>query len=320
MIVVLTHNYPSEDNPVAGLFVKDHAEILRRDRGEAVEVFNYPFGEYPMTKFIKNPLKWPKFAGYFLTTSRHIKRDVETCIARNQGRPVDIIAHWWIPNGVFAARHFDTLHVICHGTDLYLLQKYPFIARWFANRARKVRSWQCVSNDLKRILLEFYPFIDEDKVTVKPMPIGPMFEDKKLPRQKNLIVSVGALIQRKGFDRLIREVARIPDLELEIYGEGPERAGLQRLINELNVTERVRMPGQITREKLAEVYNKAILFVLLSYDEGFGLVLKEAQACGCPTMAYVGDGMVDTGLDFPLDRHENVAERLREVIAKLTES
>jgi len=80
------------------------------------------------------------------------------------------------------------------------------------------------------------------------------------------------------------------------------------------VADRVSLPGQVTREELADVYNRAALFVLLADDEGFGLVLKESQACGCRTMAYVGDGMADTGLDFPLRRDESVAERIKAVV------
>jgi len=320
MIAIITHNYPSKENLVAGLFVADHEEKIRRERGVPVRVFNYPFGEFPMTKAMKNPLKWPKFLKYHLGTPAKIKRDIEEWVAQEGGQLEEIIAHWWIPNGLFAVKHFDNVHVICHGTDLYLLQKFPWAAGLFTKGARRVRSWQCVSNDLKRTLLKHYPFIDEKTISVEPMPWGRMFVDKKLPRDKNLIVSVGALIERKNFDRLISEVARVPDAKLGLYGQGPEKDKLERLITDLGVSDRISLAGQVTREELAEVYNRASLFVLLSRDEGFGLVLKESQACGCKTMAYVGDGMADTGLDYPIQRDEPVAERIREVLADTSSS
>jgi glycosyltransferase involved in cell wall biosynthesis len=317
MIAVVTHNYPDADNPVAGLFVKDHAAILRRETGRRVEVLYYPFGEYPMTRSIRKPWKWPKFYAYFQGTSRQLKADIERLTGENGGIRPDIIAHWWFPNGTFAAEHFDNIDVICHGTDLYQLRKFPFVARHFAERARKVRSWQCVSTDLKRILLELYPFLDEDLITVAPMPIGPMFLDWGEKRDDKLIVSVGSLIPRKQFDLAIKEVAKIPGMKLEIYGEGPEKENLKQLIRDLGVTDRVVIKGQVTREELAAVFNRATLMIMLSYGEGFGLVLKEAQACGCKTLVFKGDGMEDTRPDFAIGRDENVSERIKQAMMRL---
>jgi glycosyltransferase involved in cell wall biosynthesis len=318
MIAVVTHNFPTSENPVAGLFIKDHNEILTRDTGRPVEVLYYPFGEYPMTKSIRKPWKWPKFIGYFFTTSHRLKRDIDRLTAQNGGVRPDILAHWWFPNGTFATRHFDNVDVICHGTDLYQLQKFPFVARYYAERAKRVRSWQCVSSDLKRILLELYPFLDETRIKVTPMPIGAIFVDRGEPRDQKLVVTVGSLIPRKQFDLAIREVAKVPGLKLEIYGEGPEKEKLKDLIRELGVSDRISLQGQVTRQQLVDRFNKAVLLIMLSYGEGFGLVLKEAQACGCKTLAFKGDGMEDTGLDFAIGRDENVAERIKQAVMTIT--
>ena len=314
MITIITHNYPTDDNPVAGLFVRDHAEILRKETGQKVEVLYYPFGEYPMTKSIKKPWKWPKFVGYFFGTSKRLKADIDRMTEKNNGVQPDIIANWWFPNGTFAAEHFENVDVICHGTDLYQLQKFPFVARYYAKRAKKVRSWRCVSTDLKRILLELYPFLDKTKIRVEPMPIGPMFVNRSEERDPNLIVTVGSLIPRKQFDLAIKEVAKIPGMKLEIYGEGPEKMKLKDLIRSLGVTDRIALKGQVTREQLADRYNRATLLIMLSYGEGFGLVLKEAQACGCKTLVFKGDGMEDTEPDFAIDRDENVSERIKQAV------
>ncbi len=317
MIVILTHNYPNEDNPLAGLFVQDHEEHLRRTTGEEVIVFNYPFGEYPMTKSVKNPLKWPKFIKYFFTISSSIRRDIQNCIKKNGGKPVEVIAHWWIPQGVYATKHFDDINVICHGTDMFWLQKSPWIANLYKERAKKVKHWQCVSGHLKSVLLELYPFIDESKISVEPMPIGSMFENRHEERKPNLVISIGSLISRKGFDRLIGEVAKIDAMELEIYGQGPEKERLEALIRDLGVGDRIRLMGPASRDELVGVYNRATLFALLSVDEGFGLVLKEAQACGCKTMAFAGDGMVETGLDYVLKPGEPVSDRIKKAVKEI---
>jgi glycosyltransferase involved in cell wall biosynthesis len=319
MFAIITHNYPTEDNPVAGLFIKDHNEILSRNTGRETHVLYYPFGEYPMTRSIRKPWKWPKFVRYFWRTSRELKRDIARLTAGNNNRRPDIIAHWWFPNGTFATKYFDDIDVICHGTDLYQLQKFPLIARYYAKRARRVRSWQCVSSDLKRILLELYPFLDESRISVAPMPVGPMFVNRGEVRDPKLLITVGSLIPRKQFDLAIQAVAKIPGLKLEIYGEGPEREKLKALIRQLGVSDRISLRGQVTREQLAEHFNKAILLLMLSYGEGFGLVLKEAQACGCKTLAFKGDGMEDTEPDFAIGREGDVAERIKQAVMSITD-
>lgn len=311
MYVAITHNYPTDYNPVAGLFVKDHARQIEERTGEEVRVLYLPSGIFPMTKAVTNPLKWPKLMSYFLNTGKQIRREIEK-LDWEQGEPVKIIAHWWFPNGTFAAKSFaERTHVICHGTDLYQLRKYPAIAKYFAERAKRVQSWQCVSEDLKRILLDLYPFLDESRIEVEPMPISSYFRNLGLRRDPNQLISVGSLIPRKGHDALIREVAKVPDARLDIFGQGPEEPKLLALIQELGVSGRVVLRGQVPREELLESYNRSVLFTLLSYDEGFGLVLKEAQACGCKTLAYTGDGMADTGLDFPVERTADVAGAIK---------
>lgn len=317
MIAIITHNFPTDDNWYAGLFVQDHAGKLRRETGEEVEVLHYPFGEYPMTNSIKKPWKWLKFVRYFSQTSKQLKADIKRMTDENNGVRPDIIANWWFPNGTFAAEHFDNVEVICHGTDLFQLQKYPFVARYYAKRARRVQSWRCVSSALRRILLELYPFLDESRIRVEPMAIGPMFVNRSEERDPNLIITVGSLIPRKQFDLAIKEVAKIPGMKLEIYGEGPEKVRLKDLIRSLGVSDRIALKGRVYRETLADRYNIATLLIMLSYGEGFGLVMKEAQACGCKTLVFKGDGMEDTEPDFAIGRDENVAQRIKQAVASI---
>jgi glycosyltransferase involved in cell wall biosynthesis len=262
-----------------------------------------------MTRSIRKPWKWPKFSWYFLLLPYRVRRAIK-------GADL-IVAHWWIPCGVAAAKVVSTgteLDVICHGTDLYWLRKHPSVARRFASATKSVTKWQCVSVDLKNILLKLYPEISEETVHVEPMPIGPEFYNMKITRDPRQIVSCGALIPRKNFDRLIEAVNQLQHVHLTIFGEGPERERLERLIIKYDLADRVKLTGNVSREELNKAFNTASLFVLVSDDEGYGMVLKEAQTAGCPTMAYATDGMIDTDLDFPIDKSDSITEKIREVL------
>ena len=111
------------------------------------------------------------------------------------------------------------------------------------------------------------------------------------PRSKTkntpiLIVSAGRLHKQKDFPTLIRAAARLREwmnFQLIIFGEGPERAELERLAESLDLRDIVSFPG--FRKDILSAIRKADLFVLSSAWEGFGNVLAEALACGTPVVS-----------------------------------
>lgn len=99
------------------------------------------------------------------------------------------------------------------------------------------------------------------------------------------IIAVGRLVHQKGFDLLLEAVAHVSaDIRwtLEILGEGPLRAALERQIDHLGLRDRVTMPGNCA--DLASAYERADAFVLPSRYEGFPNALLEAMAHGLPVI------------------------------------
>jgi len=97
-----------------------------------------------------------------------------------------------------------------------------------------------------------------------------------------LVLSVGRLASEKRYDVLVRAVARAADprLLLVLAGEGPERAGLERLAREEGA--RLVLAGDWPWEKIVEAYVAADAFALLSERETWAVVVNEAAACGLP--------------------------------------
>lgn len=103
-----------------------------------------------------------------------------------------------------------------------------------------------------------------------------------------LVLAAGRLSQEKGLDLLIRAFAPLarsrPTWMLAIFGEGPERSALNRLCQELDISDRVLMPG--FSRTLHLVMRRAQLFVLSSRHEGMPNALAEAMACGTPCISF----------------------------------
>lgn len=100
------------------------------------------------------------------------------------------------------------------------------------------------------------------------------------------VLSVGTLKPQKDHATLVRAMALLPrdlDVKLTILGEGPLRKELERLVRELDLCDRIRLPGFVLDPY--PWYRTADLFVLSSRWEGFGNVIVEALECGVPVVS-----------------------------------
>lgn len=97
-----------------------------------------------------------------------------------------------------------------------------------------------------------------------------------------LILAVGYLTARKGFDLLIRAFQQAnPAAQLAIVGDGPERAALQQLASG---NGRIHFPGHLDGSAKSDWYAAADLFVLPTRHDPWGLVVNEAMAFGLPVI------------------------------------
>ncbi len=138
-------------------------------------------------------------------------------------------------------------------------------------------------------------------ITVNPPGIDSRFTPDGPPSPTPLIISVGRLTPTKRFDEMIRIANEVRetchDLELVIVGDGYERDDLEKLIDDLDAHDWVRMAGYVSDEELVELYQQAWLVTSASTSEGWGMTLTEAAACGTPAVATDITGHRDSVAD-----------------------
>lgn len=108
-----------------------------------------------------------------------------------------------------------------------------------------------------------------------------------------LVLSLGALIPRKGHDLVIHAVAALPGVSLAIAGEGPERARLIAYAAELGMADRLHMLGGIPHASLPNILAAADVMALASASEGLANAWLEALACGTPIVITDAGGAAE---------------------------
>jgi len=146
--------------------------------------------------------------------------------------------------------------------------------------------------------LSFSSHLKNYKHKINVIPIGvnvSKFKPLRIEGKENSIFFLSLLDKAhgyKGLDYLLRALAQvkkeISDVKLIVGGEGELISYYQQTVKLLGLEKAVEFHGFIPDEKLIEYYNRCSVFVLPSISsaqEGFGIVLLEALACGTPVIA-----------------------------------
>ena len=148
----------------------------------------------------------------------------------------------------------------------------------------------CVSDKIKRMAQEF----NTEKVKLIYNGVK-QYNFKEKEKDKNRIISVGMLYFEKKQDITIKAMSQLikkhPKLKLTIVGDGEERENLEKLVNDLGLSNFVEFTGDIKNDKVMKLMSKSYIFIMPSINEGFGIVYLEAMKAGCITIGTKGEGI-----------------------------
>jgi teichuronic acid biosynthesis glycosyltransferase TuaC len=320
-ILVITSVFPNSKQPNLGVFVRErmfrvakHCELkviapvpwfpfinrIKKDYRPKVPYIEVQDGvEVYHPRFFNIPRFFKFMDGFFFFLT-----SIFTVWEVRRSFNFDIIdSHFAYPDGfgsVLFGRVFRRPITLTIRGTIRKLTEYSLIRAQIKYALKSAAKVFTVSNDLKKAVAEFG--IPEEKVVVIPNGVDiekfrPMEKIKArkelgLPIDKKIIISVGGLVERKGFHRVISVIPeikkRLPDVIYMVVGgpsvEGNYEPVLRQMVKELGLEKDVLFAGPQPHEKLHRWLSASDIFCLATSNEGWANVFLEAMACGLPVV------------------------------------
>jgi len=216
----------------------------------------------------------------------------------------EVILSSWLPDAVAAAEFASKMDVpllsIVDGTDVNIWpDTYP---GW--NKARDIVNKHVdmlifVSETLQSIGASKGLVGKENAVLHNAVDVH-LFKPASSEGEDHLFtfLGIGRFVQMKGFHILLEAAGQLKSIanqsfRLTLIGDGPERKALMRQANSLGLQDSIELIAPMPHEKLINYYQKADVFCLPSFSEGFPCVVVEAMACGKPVVASQVGGVTE---------------------------
>ena len=153
---------------------------------------------------------------------------------------------------------------------------------WDQAAASRVHEFAAISEGIAKRIQSAYQ--REARVIYPPVEIERFHPNK---RRGNYFVTLSRLVAHKRLDLVIEAFSRL-NLPLKIIGDGPQRKKLQKLAK-----PNIEFLGYQSDEVVAQLLGNARGFICAA-EEDFGIAMVEAQAAGCPVIAYKAGGALET--------------------------
>jgi glycosyltransferase involved in cell wall biosynthesis len=363
-IGVLTHNYPRFPGDFSGTFIEALCQEWAR-QGQQVTVLA-PY-DPAYRRSLDGPVRlcvyryvWPDWLhrlGYMRTMRSDLALRFEAyllspallaagiaVVARwvHRERPDLLHAHWVLPNGFIGAvvsRWLSIpLVVSIPGSDAQIARQ-NFVFRRMARFAfQQAALLTANSAELREVAITLGADPDKfdlilygvDPEALRPSLTGVAELRARLdiPNWAIVLLAVGRMVPKKGFDVLLRAMARPPLSDRPVVtvmvGRGDEMANWQRLANQLGIAGRVRWVGTVPKDELVVYYNMADILVMPSVSkpaDGLNVCVLDAMSCARPVVGSnvagnplaIVDGV--TGLIVP----EGDVDALAQALARLAD-
>jgi glycosyltransferase involved in cell wall biosynthesis len=318
-IAIVTHNYPTLNDPSRGIFLQKEAHLVREFSNVSVVIPNvfstFINKQYTRTKdIVSEPFQIQKFQ-YLSFPRRSFPKITQWSLSKAlltvlKKHSFDIIhLHALFPCGMAAKTLKQAGHrvvITVHGGDWYSNLNNQNLMTIIEESMLFCDKVITVGKKLEEDIIKKFPslknkvqHIPHDINTTKFIPSvsrSTALEKLNWDTTKLHLLTVANLYKVKGIDLLIEAISKLefeekprlhiisPRYDLSYKNE------IESLIRQLNLQEQVTFHPSMPEDKLISYYHAADLYISPSRKEGFGLAMAEAAACGVPVLATKSGG------------------------------
>lgn len=247
-IKYLINDYPHKEDFKKALKSKNIILILK---------YGFSLAKILFLKYIKNILCIEEINSKYIITTREFHNKL---VGKNKNRDIIAIAteHNYHNNNT---KYITKLISSCNNID-YLVVVSEELKDFYTKELKKYHiTTKCI----------YIPNVIDSI---------PKYNEKK--KINNKLISIGRLEPEKGFDDVIEIInilkRSIPDIKLDIYGDGSLRESLNNKISKLGLNNNINLAGFCPFDELSKILTNYDIYLMTSHTESFGLVLIEAMS------------------------------------------
>ncbi len=296
-VAVITTSYPRDPQDPSGHFVAAEAAALARD-GHEVHVFAPGSGPRSQDGVQVHWIEAGDAFGFPGAVARFRERPtrllsalrfVIKCRRRLQREHFDrVVAHFVLPSAwPISSGAAAPVEVVGHGTDVRLLMALPTpLARAIVRQLLDAgATFRFVSSEQRRAIARFVPELASARVEPAALDLSAVPEratarrNLKLRPATQVALIVGRLVPSKRAATAISAALLLPDVNVVVIGDGPEREKLERSF------PAARFLGQLPRDECLTWIAAANVLITASRYEGAPTVVREARALAVPVVS-----------------------------------
>jgi glycosyltransferase involved in cell wall biosynthesis len=190
-----------------------------------------------------------------------------------------------IYHGIFCKYFLGSKFVLhLHTNSEIEVIKNIWLLKYFVFKADSIF---CLTDDMGKELINELSFPLE-KIKYTSTGVNPIRFKNVRNKRKEQLLAIGRFKFTKGYNYLIDAINMVvdhyPNYQLLILGDGPDRKKIEKQIKSLNLTQNIKLPGFVSRDKIVQHMSESKIFVMSSLYEGLPKVLLEALACETPAI------------------------------------
>ncbi len=297
---------------------------------EGVEIIRPPYWWPKKWEYLRKegpaglPVTWQKYPLARLQILPFLM--VHAATAAKIAQSSDLIhAHWTLSAAAAYLGqwvHHRPIVVTVQGSDIFQVTRHPVGARLTRQVLRNCDRITALSQALKTVATSIG--VHPDRIEVVPNGVDTReFTVGAEEAREDVILYVGTLIKRKGVEYLLAAMPEVlesfPNYRLVVIGEGPEAEPLKQSARAMGLGERIGFVGFRPPDQVRAWMQRARVLVLPSVEEGMGVVLLEALACGTPVIGSRVGGIQevitpDVGVLVPPSDTPALAEAICDIL------